>query len=75
MSVLEKIYAKAKLNPQKVAFPEAHNEKIIAIINTASRNCLWPSLSTIPKRQDRKAFCQSSNLNGPGAKGPSVWYV
>ena len=29
MSVLEKIYAKAKLNPQKVAFPEAHNEKIM----------------------------------------------
>ena len=29
MSVLEKIYAKAKLNPQKVAFPEAHDEKIM----------------------------------------------
>ena len=28
MTVLEKIYAKAKLDPQKVAFPEAHNEKI-----------------------------------------------
>lgn len=29
MSVLEKIYAKAKQNPQKVAFPEATNEKIM----------------------------------------------
>lgn len=29
MSVLEKIYAKAKQAPQKVAFPEAHNEKIM----------------------------------------------
>ena len=27
MSVLDKIYAKAKENPQKVAFPEAANEK------------------------------------------------
>ena len=29
MSVLDKIYAKAKLNPQKVAFPEATNEKMM----------------------------------------------
>lgn len=29
MNVLEQIYAKAKLNPQKVAFPEAHDEKIM----------------------------------------------
>ena len=31
MTVLEKIYAKAKLDPQKVAFPEAHNEKIMQV--------------------------------------------
>ncbi len=29
MSVLDKIYEKAKLNPQRVAFPEADNEKIM----------------------------------------------
>ncbi len=29
MSVLDQIYAKAKLNPQKVAFPEALNEKMM----------------------------------------------
>lgn len=29
MNVLEKIYAKAKQDPQKVAFPEAHDEKIM----------------------------------------------
>ena len=30
MSVLDQIYAKAKLNPQRVAFPEAENEKMMA---------------------------------------------
>ena len=29
MSVLDRIYEKAKLNPQKVAFPEAANEKMM----------------------------------------------
>ena len=29
MSVLDKIYEKAKANPQKVAFPEAENEKMM----------------------------------------------
>lgn len=29
MSILEKLYSKAKLNPQKVAFPEADNEKMM----------------------------------------------
>ena len=29
MNILEKIYAKAKENPQKVAFPEADNEKMM----------------------------------------------
>lgn len=29
MSVLEKLYEKARLNPQKVAFPEATNEKMM----------------------------------------------
>lgn len=30
MGVLDQIYAKAKLNPQRVAFPEAENEKMMA---------------------------------------------
>ena len=30
MSVLDQIFAKAKANPQKVAFPEAENEKMMA---------------------------------------------
>ena len=29
MNILEQIYAKAKENPQKVAFPEAENEKMM----------------------------------------------
>ncbi len=29
MSVLDNIYEKAKANPQKVAFPEAENEKMM----------------------------------------------
>jgi len=29
MNVLDQIYEKAKLNPQKVAFPEADNEKMM----------------------------------------------
>ena len=29
MSVLDKLYEKARLNPQKVAFPEATNEKMM----------------------------------------------
>lgn len=29
MSILDQIYEKAKLNPQRVAFPEADNEKMM----------------------------------------------
>ncbi len=29
MSILDKLYEKAKQNPQKVAFPEAANEKMM----------------------------------------------
>ena len=29
MNILEQIYVKAKENPQKVAFPEAENEKMM----------------------------------------------
>lgn len=38
MSVLDKIYAKAKENPQKVAFPEAANEKMMQAAYEAGRD-------------------------------------
>ena len=38
MSVLEKIYAKAKENPQKVAFPEALNEKMMQAAYEAGKD-------------------------------------
>ena len=38
MNVLEQIYAKAKENPQKVAFPEAENEKMMAAAYQAGKD-------------------------------------
>ena len=38
MSILDKIYAKAKENPQKVAFPEAGNEKMMQAAFEAGRD-------------------------------------
>ena len=38
MNILDKIYAKAKANPQKVAFPEAENEKMMAAAYEAGKN-------------------------------------
>lgn len=39
MNILEKLYAKAKADPQKVAFPEAENEKMMAAAYTAGKEC------------------------------------
>lgn len=45
MSVLDKIYAKAKENPQKVAFPEAVNEKMMqAAYETGKEGYIIPIL-------------------------------
>lgn len=45
MSVLDQIYEKAKLNPQKVAFPEAENEKMMqAAYEAASEGYIIPIL-------------------------------
>lgn len=45
MSVLEQIYTKAKLNPQKVAFPEATNEKMMqAAYETGKEGYIIPIL-------------------------------
>ena len=38
MSILDTIYAKAKQNPQKVAFPEAANEKMMQAAFEAGRD-------------------------------------
>ena len=37
MSVIDEIYAKAKANPQRVAFPEAENEKMMAAANETGK--------------------------------------
>ncbi|MCD7809121.1 MAG: hypothetical protein LUH02_07245 [Erysipelotrichaceae bacterium] len=45
MSVLDNIYAKAKINPQKVAFPEAENEKMMqAAYETGKDGYILPVL-------------------------------
>ena len=45
MSVLDKLYEKAKLNPQKVAFPEAANEKMMqAAFETGKEGYILPVL-------------------------------
>lgn len=45
MTLLEKIYEKAKLNPQKVAFPEALNEKMMqAAYETGKEGAIIPVL-------------------------------
>ena len=45
MSVLDKIYEKAKANPQKVAFPEAENEKMMqAAYETGKEGYIVPVL-------------------------------
>lgn len=38
MNILDKIYAKAKADPQKVAFPEAENEKMMAAAYEAGKD-------------------------------------
>lgn len=45
MSVLDEIYAKAKSDPQRVAFPEATNEKMIqAAYETGKEGYIIPML-------------------------------
>ena len=45
MNVLEQIYAKAKENPQKVAFPEASNEKMMqAAYETGKEGYIIPAM-------------------------------
>jgi phosphate acetyltransferase len=45
MGILDQIYAKAKLNPQRVAFPEATNEKMMqAAYETGKDGYIYPVL-------------------------------
>ena len=57
MSVLDKIYAKAKENPQRVAFPEAANEKMMqAAYETGKDGYIIPIL--VGNAQQLKALAQ-----------------
>ena len=50
MSVLDGLYAKARLNPQRVAFPEASNEKMMqAMIPGYSLSRTSTTRNTRPK--------------------------
>jgi phosphate acetyltransferase len=57
MNILEKIYAKAKLNPQKVVFPEATNEKMMqAAYETGKEGLIKPIL--VGDAEELKALCK-----------------
>lgn len=56
MSILEKIYEKAKANPQKVAFPEAANEKMMqAAYETGKEGYIVPIL--VGNTEELKKLC------------------
>ena len=57
MSILEQIYAKAKLNPQRVAFPEAANEKMMqAAYETGKEGLIRPVL--VGDGAELRALCE-----------------
>ncbi|MGI6056602.1 MAG: phosphate acyltransferase [Bilifractor sp.] len=60
MSVLDEIYAKAKANPQKVAFPEATNEKMMqAAYETGRDGYIIPVLlgdDQLPKLAEERGY-------------------
>lgn len=57
MSILEQIYAKAKANPQRVAFPEASNEKMMqAAYETGKEGFIKPIL--IGDETELRALCK-----------------
>lgn len=59
MDVLEQIYAKAKKDPQKVAFPEATNDKMLqAAYETGKEGLIKPIL--VGCEADIKAKCEAS---------------
>lgn len=57
MNILEQIYAKAKENPQRVAFPEATNEKMMqAAYETGKEGFIRPIL--VGDEEELKALCE-----------------
>ncbi|MCF0132245.1 MAG: phosphate acetyltransferase [Blautia sp.] len=56
MSILDQLYEKAKLNPQKVAFPEATNEKMMqAAYETGKDGYILPIL--VGNAEEIRALC------------------
>lgn len=56
MSVLDSFYAKAKLNPQKVAFPEAANEKMMQAAYECAKDGYIESV-LVGNAEELKALC------------------
>ncbi|MDD6159548.1 MAG: phosphate acyltransferase [Oscillospiraceae bacterium] len=56
MSVLDSFYAKAKLNPQKVAFPEAANEKMMQAAYECAKDGYIESI-LVGNAEELKALC------------------
>lgn len=54
MNILDQLYEKARLNPQKVAFPEATNEKMMqAAYETGRDGYIHPVLGEMPRKSRR----------------------
>lgn len=57
MNIIEQIYAKAKTNPQRVAFPEATNEKMMQVAyETGKEGLIKPIL--VGDEEGLKALCK-----------------
>lgn len=62
MSVLDTIYEKAKLNPQRVAFPEACNEKMLqAAYETGKEGYIYPIL--VGNESEIRALCKEKQYD------------
>lgn len=62
MSVLDTIYEKAKLNPQRVVFPEACNEKMLqAAYETGKEGYIYPIL--VGNESEIRALCKEKEYD------------
>lgn len=67
MDILEKIYAKAKTDPQRVAFPEACNEKMLqAAYETGKEGLIHPIL--VGDESAIRAMCEEKGYETDGFK-------
>ena len=65
MSVIDQIFEKAKQNPQKVAFPEALNEKIVEAAYQAGENgYIYPVLIGNPESSVSRRPGKADNVIG-----------